>query len=92
MALTKNTAQCGTKKLTERQTALVTLLENRPSGLIRHEAADLMRIPLASVCSLANTLINRGEILETGATRLSPYGHPAGILTLPAGREESADG
>ena len=91
MALTKNTAQCGTKKLTERQTALVTLLENRPSGLIRHEVANLMNIPLASVCSLANTLINRGEILENG-TRLSPYGHSASILTLPAGREESTNG
>ena len=69
-------------KFTERQSKLVGLLRNRPSGLIRHEIADLMTIPLASVCSLANSLIKQGVVVETGATRVSPNGRSAGILAI----------
>ena len=70
------------KKPTERQAALLALLDNRPGGLIRHEVAELMRIPLSSVCSLANSMVVRGELIETGETRLSPYGQHARILTI----------
>ena len=70
-------------KITDRAANVRQLLGNHPGGLIRHEIASLMKIPLSSVCSLTNGMLSRGEIAETGETRKSPYGQQARVLTIP---------
>jgi len=75
---------------TKRACRLLQLLGERPRGLIRHEIADQMRIPLSSACSLVNSLIASGEVVATGETRRSPFDHPAGVIALPASKNQGA--
>lgn len=44
------------------------------NGLTDHEAAEVIRVPLSSICSIRNALVKRGEVVATDETRLSPFG------------------
>jgi len=55
------------------------LIEAGPAGLIRHELADAIGVPLASICSIALALLGEGRAIERGR-RLSPYGSPAAVI------------
>ena len=72
----------------KRSLALLQLLKRYPNGMIRHEIAQPLGIPLSSVCSLVHAMLARGEVVETGDTRESPFGQQARVLTLPAVRSE----
>lgn len=74
--------------MSERVRSVIQLLEKRPAGLIRHELAAFLKIPLSSVCSLVHAMIERGELAESGDTRTSPFGQPARILCLPSNRSK----
>lgn len=67
---------------TPRQQSAMALLAAHPRGLIRHELAAQMRIPLSSVCSIVHALVANGKIIEAGDTRMSPYGQPARVIRL----------
>jgi len=69
-------------KTTERASAALKLLDENPQGLIRHEIAERMKIPLSSACSLVHSLLSAGQAVESGDTRRSPYGQPARIVRM----------
>ena len=80
----KTAARAARPKAQKRRQAILNhLLLAGGNGHTRHELAAKMAIPLSSSCSLANAMLADGELHETGETRLSPFGMPAKILTLP---------
>lgn len=81
-AQTSRLATAGTIRKRDQRAidAMDQLSQAGTAGLTRHELADLMRIPLSSVCSLAARMIENGQAVEAGDTRLSPFGHAAKIL------------
>lgn len=61
------------------EAAEAALIEAGPTGFTRHQLADAIGCPLASVCPIALALLDGGVAFERG-TRLSPYGSPAAVL------------
>jgi len=68
----------------ERQKQIMTILWESDNGLTDHELAEKMGLPMCRVQPRRSDLTALGKVIDSGDTRLTPYGKKAVVWQLSA--------